>query len=97
MEHRIDGSAFDQEDHVGDYDEEAVANVLLFEAKVAKHLSGKRTPYFANSMEKAKEGEYFTMKNSSKATPAQIQGFLDQNPGVVVWSKTQQKWTSKVS
>lgn len=97
LQYRLDMSAFGKEDHIGDYDEEAVAYALLFEAQVVKDLSSKRTPQFADSLEKVKEGEFFTLKNSSKLTPAQIQGFLDQNPGVVVWSKTEKKWTDKVA
>ena len=95
--HRIESPTDAYEPMETEYDEEAVANVLLFEAKVAQDLSRKRTPYFAESMEKARKGVYFTLKNSSKATPAQLQGFLDKNPGVVVWSKAEKKWTSKIA
>lgn len=91
LQYRLDMSAIGQEDHVSDYDEDAVANVLLFEAKVAQDLSRKRSPYFTESEAKIRAGEFFTLKNSAKANPAQIQDFLDQNPGVLVWSKAEQK------
>lgn len=97
LEYRLDMSIFGKEDHVSDYDEESLANVLLFEAKVAQDLSRKRTPNFADSAEKIRQGEFFTLTGGSKITPAQIQGFLDQNPGVLVWSKAEKKWVTKVA
>jgi hypothetical protein len=95
--HRLEDSSGQLETIGAEYDEEAVTDLLLFEARVAKDLSGKYIPNFADCMEKAKTGEYFTLKGGSKLTPAQLHDFLGQNPGVVVWSKSEQKWTSKVA
>lgn len=97
LKYRIDGSAFGKEDLIVEYDEEAVANTLLYEAYVTAVLSSERKPVFTESQETARRGEHYNLKGGSTLTDGQIRDYVNAHEGVMVWSKTEQKWLDTLS
>lgn len=97
LQYRLDLSPFSgREGHVivEDYTEASLADTLLQEAGTVAFLAKKRAPYFAESWEKIREGEYRTFSNTTGAAPELIQSLLDKHPGWLYWNKAARTWST---